>query len=174
MRYDDSDHRAFSSRGGLRFAMKFLSLSLWWMDPRVHAVYAVSQGKGDREEINDAVKRMIYTRLRKFKCFLQDVQDVHSGGGCLISIRTPSSSSSTAAALTCAWLFISCTRSTLAPIYIHCAPCSLLSDRATHGVNVTLPEWEGKRRKEEKKEESEKGKKKKSTELGLNGGKTGN
>lgn len=53
----------------------------------IHGFTRKRISKGNREEINGAVKRMIYTRLRKFKCFLQDVQDVHSGGGCLISIR---------------------------------------------------------------------------------------
>lgn len=84
------DHRALSSPGGLQFAMKSLSLSRLMnglVYASIHGFTRKRISKGNREEINGAVKRMIYTRLRKFKCFLQDVQDVHSGGGCLISIR---------------------------------------------------------------------------------------
>lgn len=33
------------------------------------------ESREETQEINDAVKRMIYTGARKFKCFLEDVED---------------------------------------------------------------------------------------------------
>ena len=54
----------------------------------------LSRKKGSREEtqgMNDAVKHVIYTGPRKFKCFLKDVEDGRRcvrawGRRCLISI----------------------------------------------------------------------------------------
>lgn len=170
MRYDSIIVRSpllvvFNLRWSLSLSLSRLMNGLVYAS--IHAFTRKRISKGNREEINGAVKRMIYTRLRKFKCFLQDVQDVHSDGGCLISIRRQPPHHPRRPL----WLvhdFLSLARAPLLLLFIY-APCSLLSDRATRGVNV-IP-FEGRRRKEEKKEARER---EKWTKLGLNGGKTGN
>lgn len=86
-----------------------------------------------------------------------------------------SPSSTAAAALTRAWLFISCTRSTLTPIYTRSALCAryYLTVQRT-GLTLFPSRGDGEERERRKsRREREKGKKK-STKLGLNGGKTGN
>lgn len=161
----------FSSPGGLQFAMKSLFLSFSLMNgpvyTSIHAFTRKRISKGNREEINGAVKRMIYTRLRKFKCFLQDVQDVHSGGGCLISIRRHPPRRPRRRPLWLVHDFLSLARAPLLLLFIHAlrSVLSLLSDRATHGVNVIPFEGGWRREREEKKQERERERKKKIDEV---------
>ena len=179
MRYDSIHSSPLLVVFNLRWSLS-LSLSFSLMNgpvyTSIHAFTRKRISKGNREEINGAVKRMIYTRLRKFKCFLQDVQDVHSGGGCLISIRRHPPRRPRRRPLWLVHDFLSLARAPLLLLFIHAlrSVLSLLSDRATHGVNVIPFEGGGEERERRKsRREREKGKKK-STKLGLSGGKTGN
>lgn len=47
----------------------------WQTDRLVCILLPKQEPRKETQEINDAVKRMIYTGPRKFKCFLEDVED---------------------------------------------------------------------------------------------------